>query len=48
MVSRLVHRIMDEIDRSEGGVAIASTTIHIVETTVLDVRFGDGHGASDS
>jgi small-conductance mechanosensitive channel len=36
--SRLFNRIMDEIDTTNGRVAIASTTIHIVETPTLDVR----------
>lgn len=36
--SRLFNRIMDEIDQTDGRIAIASTTIHIVETPTFDVR----------
>ena len=36
----LFRRIMDEIDASNGRVAIASTTIHLVETPTLDVHLG--------
>ncbi|WP_016953167.1 mechanosensitive ion channel family protein [Anabaena sp. PCC 7108] len=34
----LFSNILDEIDLTEGRVAIASTTIHLVETPTLDVR----------
>lgn len=35
---RLFNRILDDIDNSGGKIGIASTTIHIVETPVMDVR----------
>jgi small-conductance mechanosensitive channel len=31
-------RILDEIDKTQGRIAIASTTIHLVQTPVFDVR----------
>ena len=37
---QIYERILDEFDRSEDRVAIASTTVQIVETPVLDVRLG--------
>jgi small-conductance mechanosensitive channel len=35
---RLFARILDEIEKTEGKVAIASMTVHLVETPVFDVR----------
>jgi small-conductance mechanosensitive channel len=35
---QLFTRILEEIDKTENRVAIASTTIHLVETPVFDVR----------
>ncbi len=35
---RLFTQILDEIDKTDGRVAIASTTFHLVETPVFDVR----------
>lgn len=37
----LFTRILDEIDLSDGRVAVASTTIHLVETPVFDVRLNN-------
>jgi small-conductance mechanosensitive channel len=34
-------RILEEFDRTDGRVAIASTTIHLVQTPVFDVRLAD-------
>lgn len=38
----LFFRVLEEIDRSGGRVALASATFQIVETPVLDVRLTDG------
>jgi small-conductance mechanosensitive channel len=38
----LFTRIMEEIDKTDGRIAIASTTIHIVETPPLDIRITGG------
>jgi hypothetical protein len=35
---QLFTRILDEIDKTDGRIAIASTTIHLVQTPVFDVR----------
>ena len=37
----LFTRIMDEIDKTDGCVAIASATVHLVETPVFDVQLRD-------
>jgi small-conductance mechanosensitive channel len=37
----LFTRILEEIDKTEGRVGIASTTIHLVQTPTLDVRVRD-------
>jgi len=37
---RIFTRILEEFERTEGRVAIASMTVHIVETPVFDVRLG--------
>lgn len=37
---RLFTRILEEIDATGGRIAIASMTVHLVETPVLDVRMG--------
>ncbi len=42
---RLYSRILDEIDGTEGRVALASTTFQLVETPVLDVRLRAGPDA---
>ncbi|MDJ0800457.1 MAG: mechanosensitive ion channel [Calothrix sp. MO_167.B12] len=34
----LFSRILDEIDKTEDRVAVASTTVHLVQTPILDVR----------
>jgi len=39
--TRLFTRILEEIDLTEGRVAIASATFHLVETPVFDVRLRD-------
>lgn len=36
----LFSRILDEIDRTEGKVNVASTTVQLVDTPVFDVRLG--------
>jgi small-conductance mechanosensitive channel len=41
-------RILEEIDKTDGRIAIASTTIHIVETPRLDVRLTGAAGNSRS
>ncbi len=42
---RLFNRILEEIEATGGAVALASTTFHLVETPVLDVRLhGDRPG----
>lgn len=41
---QLFSRILDEIEKSEGRLALASATFHIVETPVLDVRLRDNTG----
>jgi hypothetical protein len=41
---RIFTRILEEIERTEGRVAIASMTVHIVETPVFDVRL-DGRNS---
>ncbi len=41
--SRLFQFIMDEIDRSEGRVAIAARPIHLVQTPPLDVHVVNGY-----
>ena len=46
--SQLFSRIMDEIERTNGRVAIASTTIHIVETPKFDVHLSDRPNSSDA
>jgi small-conductance mechanosensitive channel len=47
--TRLFTRLLEEIEASEGGVAIASTTFHLVETPVFDVRMrGTGEGTAPS
>jgi len=46
--SQLFSRIMDEIDQTNGRVAIASTTIHIVETPTVDVHLSGGPNGSDA
>ncbi len=38
---RLFSRILDEIDQTNGRVALASATFHLVETPVFDVRIAD-------
>lgn len=38
---QLFTRILDEIDKTDGRVAIASTTIHLVETPAFDVRISE-------
>jgi small-conductance mechanosensitive channel len=38
---RLFTRILEEFERTDGRVAIASMTVHIVETPVFDVRLGE-------
>jgi small-conductance mechanosensitive channel len=38
---RLFTRILEEFEQTEGRVAIASMTVHIVETPVFDVRLGE-------
>ncbi|KAA3664553.1 MAG: mechanosensitive ion channel family protein [Chloroflexi bacterium] len=43
--SRLFTRILDEIDQTNGRIAIASTTIQLVETPTLDVRLHQGTNA---
>jgi hypothetical protein len=37
----LFTRILDEVDKTEGRVALASATFHLVETPVIDVRLTD-------
>ncbi len=39
---QLFTRILEEIDKTEGHVAMASATFHLVETPVFDVRLTDG------
>lgn len=39
---QLFTRILDEFDQTNGRLAIASTTIHVVETPTFDVRISDG------
>jgi small-conductance mechanosensitive channel len=39
---QIYERILDEFDKSEGRVAIASTTVQIVEMPAFDVRLGEG------
>jgi hypothetical protein len=39
---RLFTRILEEIEASDGRIAIASATFHLVETPVVDVRLRDG------
>ena len=39
---QLFSRILDEIDKTDGRVALASATFQIVETPVLDVRLQGG------
>lgn len=48
MKSQLFNRILDEIGQTNGQVAIASTTIHIVETPKFDVHIRRRLGVSDS
>ncbi|MDZ4674247.1 MAG: mechanosensitive ion channel [Gemmatimonadota bacterium] len=43
--TRLFTRLLEEIEASEGRVAIASATFHLVETPVFDVRLRGGSGA---
>lgn len=44
---RLFTRILDEFEKTDGRVAFASSTYHIVETPVFDVRLRqDGANAS--
>jgi small-conductance mechanosensitive channel len=38
---KLFTRILDEIDKTNGRVALASATFHLVETPVFDVRIAD-------
>ena len=38
---RLFTRILEEVDKTEGRVALASATFHLVETPVFDVRLTD-------
>jgi small-conductance mechanosensitive channel len=38
---QLFTRILDEIDKTDGRVAIASTTIHLVQTPTFDVRISE-------
>jgi small-conductance mechanosensitive channel len=45
---QIFERILDEFDRSEGRVTIASTTVQIIETPVLDVRLGQREGDRQS
>lgn len=46
---RLYTRILEEIERSEGRIAIASATFHLVETPVFDVRMrGEAAGPAGS
>ena len=45
---KLYGRILDEIDGTDGRVALASATFHIVETPVLDVRLHQGGREEDS
>ncbi|MCL4864697.1 MAG: mechanosensitive ion channel family protein [Gemmatimonadales bacterium] len=40
--TRLFSRLLEEIEASEGRVAIASATFHLVETPVFDVRLRGG------
>jgi small-conductance mechanosensitive channel len=42
----LFTRILEEIDKTEGRIAIASTTVHIVETPQFNVRLMGGAGDS--
>jgi hypothetical protein len=35
-------RILEELDKTDGRVAIASATFHLVQTPVLDVRLSTG------
>jgi hypothetical protein len=37
----LFTRILDEIEKTEGQVAIASQTVHIIETPLLNVKIND-------
>ena len=48
MKSELFSRIMDEIDQTNGQVAIASTTIHIVDRPTFDVHLSGGSKVSDT
>ncbi len=38
---QIFERILDEFDRSEGGVAFASTTVQLVDLPRLDIRLGE-------
>lgn len=37
---RLFTRILDDLDKTEGAVSIASATVHLVDAPTLDIRFG--------
>lgn len=41
---RLFTRLLDEFDQTEGRVGIASMTVHLVETPVIDVRLTNRQG----
>jgi len=38
---QIYERILDEFDRSEGRVAIASTTVQLVDPSLFDIRLGE-------
>jgi hypothetical protein len=38
---QIFERILDEFDRSEGRVSIASTTVQLVDPPPFDIRLGD-------
>jgi hypothetical protein len=39
---QIFERILDEFDKSAGRVAIASTTVQLVDLPLLDIRLGEG------
>jgi small-conductance mechanosensitive channel len=41
---KLITRILDELEKTNGRVAIASATVHLVETPVMDVRVTEKKG----
>lgn len=42
--SQLFKRILEDVDRSDGQVALASATFHLVEAPTFDVRLQGPNG----